>query len=94
MHAILITVLSWAMGSFAGALLVGGGFALVTATGLSILVNTYLVDWVAAISSGPAKVVQFALMIGVGEFVSIVGSAFLTRVAILSLSNVLGVRKV
>lgn len=89
----LISVLRFAASGFMGALLVGGGLTLVFATGLTILVENALDYGVQQFTNVPSDILQLALLTGVGEAMSIIGAALVTRSTIMAASNFLGVRR-
>lgn len=93
MQAILFGVLAWAMSGMISRLLVGAGLTLVVFAGVSVGVQALLDQAAGYIGGAGGAVVQLAMLSGVGEFMSIVGSALLTRVGLVMAGNVVGLRK-
>ena len=82
MRSILFELLKyWGEGGIAR-LMTGAGLSFVVFAGLEVLVVNQLEDAVSNIRSLPADVVKVLLLVGGGEFLSIIGSAILTRVAL------------
>jgi hypothetical protein len=94
MIAILGTVVQWALGGALGALLVGGGISLVVFSGLSLAVESAMEFAADSLAGAPADVVQLALLTGVGDALSLIGAALITRAGILAAGTALGFRKV
>jgi uncharacterized protein DUF2523 len=92
MFKLLYGVLAWAMGGLVQTMLVGAGLSLVVYAALSPLIEGFLQDAVFALNGLPQVAVQFLLLAGVGEALSILGSAILTRLAISSAANVAGLK--
>lgn len=65
---------------------------LVAYTGFNELANRLVNDAISTFQGLPASMVQWAGLLGVDKFVSILASAFVARVALRAL-NVIGVKK-
>lgn len=94
MHALLYGVLAWAMAGLIPRLLVGAGLTLVVYSGISVGVGALLQQAASYIGGAGGAVAQLALLAGVGEFLSIIGSALLTRVGLVMAGNIAGLRRV
>lgn len=84
MKAILLSVLKWAMGGLIARILVGAGLTLVGYASFVPLVYTGLNQLNSALGGLPADMLQVLLLGGLGEVLSIIGSAMLTRVSLLA----------
>jgi len=93
MHAFLYGVLAWAMAGLIPRLLVGAGLTLVVFSGVSVGITSLLTMAANYISGAGGAVLQLALLSGVGEFMSLIGSALLTRVGLVMAGNVAGLRR-
>ena len=95
MPAIIYSALAWAMGGLVQTVLLGAGLALVTYVGLSPLVESALDSATQQLTGSglPNVALQFALLAGTGEALSILGSAILTRLAISAASKAVGLKK-
>lgn len=87
----LYAALLWALTGLIPRLMVGAGLTFLTAAGISTLVNDALNSAAGGLSQLPASVFQVVAMSGVGSALSIVGSAILTRLAIVSATKIIGV---
>lgn len=94
MWALLYPLVAWALGGAAARVLTGAGLALVVFTGLNFAVENVLEYGVAMLGAVPQDVLQLALLTGVGEALSMVGSALLTRAAIIAAARSVGIRSV
>lgn len=96
MPALIYGALAWAMAGLIPTLLLGAGLAIVTYVGLSPLVEAGLDAAVSKLTGSglPDVALQLALLSGLGEALSIIGSAILTRLAISAAANVAGLKKV
>lgn len=79
MWVALQAVLGGIAGSLGTRVLVGTGLALAVATGLDVLVSNSLSFVVAQFSGLPANIGSIVLLFGLGEALSILGAALLTR---------------
>lgn len=93
MKALLFGVLSWAMSGAIANLLVGAGLTLVVYSGVSGAVEALLSNAASLLGGLPADVMQLALLSGVGDALSILGSAILTRVTLVMASNIAGIKR-
>lgn len=84
MKGILLSVLKWAMGGLIARMLVGAGLTLVGYVSFVPLVMTGLNQLNSALGGLPADMLQVLLLGGLGEVLSIIGSAMLTRVSLLA----------
>ncbi len=91
MMALLAGLITWAMSGAIARLLIGGGITLVVAAGIETMVSSFMDQAVSAMGGAPGAILQLSLLFGWGEAMSIMGGALLTRVAIMTLANVLGV---
>lgn len=82
MWAILLRIITWATASGLGRILTGLGIGVVTHVAVGGLITSYLNDASASFGSMPSAVVQIILLMGVGQYLTIVGVALLTRSAI------------
>lgn len=93
MPALLYSVLAWAMGGLVQTMLLGAGLSLVTYVGLSPIIESILDEAVSRLSSPElGMALQLALLGGLGEFLSIIGSAILTRMAISAATAAVGLK--
>lgn len=83
MQAILITVIVWVLGSAVARILVGAGLAFGTYNVVSDLIQSAL-DYIDATVNGLGTASTFLVMMGISEWISIVGSALLTYAAFAS----------
>lgn len=79
MWALLLSTLGIAAGSFVAKALTGAGLALVGFVGLSVGVNMMLATVDGLASGLPAGLIAIIRISGVGDGLSLVGSAMLTR---------------
>jgi len=93
MIAFIYGALAWAMSGLIPTLLVGAGLSLVTFTALNPLIETMLESAASSLNGLPLAAVQWTLLSGAGDALSILGSAILTRLSIVAASNALGLRK-
>ncbi len=93
MIAFIYGALAWAMSGLIPTLLVGAGLSLVTFTALNPLIESMLESAASSLNGLPLAAVQWTLLAGVGDALSILGSAILTRLSIVAASNALGLRK-
>ena len=92
MLKLLAGLVTWALSGMIARLLVGAGLTIITATALTALVSAAL-DGVGTSMGGlPAAAFQLALLGGVAEFLSIIGSALLTRAAMRAAMAGLGLK--
>lgn len=92
MQAIVISVLTWFLGSAIGRMLLGAGLTLLTASGAYSLVQVALDSLVTYFSGVPSAILQFVILSGVPAGLSLIGSAILTRVFIQSGSRIVGIK--
>lgn len=92
MQAIIISIFTWFLGSFLGKVLLGAGLTLLTATGVSTLVETALNGLSAYFAGVPADILSFVVMSGVPAGMSLIGSAILTRVFLQAGSRIVGMK--
>lgn len=91
MPAVLVTIISYALGSFVLRFFVTLGIGLFTYKGLSTLIEEMLDLISPMISTLPASLLDILALCGAPEALSIVTSAVLTRAAIKSASVFVGV---
>lgn len=75
MGELIKRVLMYALGSVFARIVVGSGLAVVTYQGLTTLIPPLLNGIVSSLSSVSAEVVNILLLAGLGECLSIIGSA-------------------
>jgi|GEM_PF-2322250 hypothetical protein len=81
MPALLYGILSWAMSGFLANILVGAGISVLVFTGFSPMIESFLNDAISQLNGLPQIAIQFFLLSGAGDALSMMGSALLTRVA-------------
>lgn len=93
MPAVIIALVTWALGSFIARVLIGAGLVLLISEGLDAIVTSALNSAVSSLSGGglPAASFQLALLSGIGSALSIVGAAIVTRISFMAGSRILGV---
>lgn len=91
MPAILYTILKWVIVSAFARVLAGLVISTVAMTWLGDYANDALGYAVSSISALPAGVGQIVLMTGIGQVISIIGSALITRAVIVSSANTFGI---
>jgi len=93
MMNLLAGLVTWAFSGALASILVGGGLTLVIAVGLDAAVTNFLESATGWMGNLPADVLQFSLLTGWADALSIVGGAFLARVGLVAASNILGVKR-
>lgn len=93
MKTMLFGLIAWASSGLLARILVGAGLTLVVYSGVSVGVQSLLQQAASSMSGMPTAIVQLALLSGVGEGLSILGSALLTRVGLTMAGNIAGLRK-
>jgi len=73
--------------SLAGRVLIALGISVITFSGLSVTLNWVKLQVVSALQGLPGEMVQLLAYAGVGEFVSIVASAFAARLLLNGLTD-------
>jgi len=74
-------------GTIAGRVLIGLGISVITFSGLSVTLTWVKNQAISALQGLPAEMVQLLAYAGVGEFVSIVASAFAARLLLNGLTD-------
>lgn len=92
MQALLFGVLAWAMSGAVARFLTGAGLTVVVFAGVGTVVQGLLSDAAAGLSGLPGDVVALLYLSGIGVVFSILGSALLSRVALVFAANVAGLR--
>jgi len=82
MWAVLMRIITWATASGLGRVLTGLGIGVVTHVAVGGLITSYLNSASSSVGSMPANITQVLLLMGIGQYLSIVGVALLTRAAI------------
>lgn len=90
MPAFLYGLLSWMAAGLVQRVLVGAGITLVVFTGTESMVESALNSIGAKFGALPSTVAQIAMLAGVGEFLTLLGAALLTRLAIDAAMNIAG----
>lgn len=93
MGALLTTVGGWLLANSLARILTGATLTLVTATWVGGYVNSLLSSLANQWSGVSADTLAFLAYSGVGNYLSIVGSAIVARVAITAAAGVLGIGK-
>lgn len=91
MGSLIFGALSLFASSMLARVLIGGGLTLLVSAGVSAAVDGLLGDAIRTLGSLPATVLDLVLLGGLGTALSVIGSALLTRAAILAAGRVLGV---
>ena len=84
MFGILIKILEWFAKGGVSSFLVSAGLTVVVFSGMDILVSEGLNYAISALDGLPSAALSLALLSGVGDFFNIIGSALLTRVALVT----------
>lgn len=92
MGPMIFSVLTLYASSMLARILIGGGLVLVVSAGLSALLEGLLSDAASNIGGMPSTAFQLLMLGGVGDAISILGSALLTRAAINAAGRILGVK--
>ncbi|PTB88425.1 hypothetical protein C9927_04195 [Pseudidiomarina aestuarii] len=92
MPALIYSALAWMASSLLPLLLVGAGLTLVSFTAFQPLVQAFFDEAVSNLNGLPATALQLMLLGGFGEFLTIIGSAVLTRLAISTASTFFGIK--
>ena len=93
MKAFLFEALQWFAKGGVPAFLTSAGMTMVVFAGLDIAVEAALDAAVDEMNGIPSEVLDLALVGGLGEFISILGSALMTRAALIAAQNVMGLGK-
>lgn len=93
MPALLYRILGWALGGAIARMLTGAGLAIFTYTQVVGLVTDAL-EYAVTVLQGTASasVIGLLMLFGVGDALSMIGSALLTRATIVGLSAFIGVK--
>jgi hypothetical protein len=92
--AFLVPLLSWLAAGLIQRVLVGAGLSLIVGVGFEALISSSLASAASNLSGGGGSALAFARLLGVGDFLSIVGTALVTRAYItLTSGAVMGMRK-
>jgi hypothetical protein len=89
----LLGLITWALSGFIARIMLGAGLTFVTALTLVPLVRGALETTASFLEGMPSAAAQLALLGGVGEFLTIIGSALLTRAAIRAAMAGLGIKQ-
>lgn len=92
MGKLLYGVLQLFAGGLLGKLLIGAGLTLIVATGLNSGIELMLGHVLANVSSLPGKIFQLLMLAGLGQCISIIGGALLTRAALMAAGQIMGVK--
>jgi len=93
MPALFSTFLGWVMVSNFAKIFVGLGIALTAQVFLTDYINDLLLAIVGTVNTAASDVANLFMLMGFGSFLSIVGSAMLTRVTIVQASRIAGITK-
>lgn len=91
MMQLLTTLFIWVLSGMIARMLLGAGLTVLTFSLAYPYVEQLLNYGADALSSVPSAILQLALLTGIGEFITIVGSALLTRAAIKAASVGMGI---
>lgn len=91
MGKIFALIMPWFIGSQFAKMFAGVGIAIVSHVFLTGYVNTALNSITSQVNGIGGDVGQLFLLLGFGSFLSIIGSAFLTRVTIQQASRTWGI---
>lgn len=93
MWAIVIRIAQWFAVGGIPAFLVHAGLTVAVFSGLEVLISNALNLAVSSLGGLPSAALNLALLAGVGTFFNIVGSALLTRVALVTLTQSMSLRR-
>lgn len=93
MWAIVMKLIKYVIEGGVSGFMVSAGLTLVTYTGISLLAESALNIVSQHVSDMPAVMLDFALMSGIGKALNIIGSAILTRLAVLNAAKALHISK-
>lgn len=91
MGKLFAMILPWIMGSQFAKMMSGVGIAVVSHAFLSGYVDSMLSAIVSQVNGIGGDVGQLFLLLGFGQFLSILGSAFLTRVTVQQMAKTWGI---
>ena len=92
MWTLVRSIIAFAIGGLVARALTGAGLALVGYWIVGDLVLEALEFAKTSMGGLPADVLQLLLLMGVGEYLSIVGSAVLARAAIVAAASAVGIK--
>jgi hypothetical protein len=87
MGAILVKIVDWFAKGGIATFFAHAGLAVIVFSGIDIFIDEALGYAINSLTGLPSAALQLALLAGVGSFFSIVGSALLTRVALVTAMN-------
>jgi hypothetical protein len=93
MISILYAVVAWAASGLIARLLLGAGLTLVVYAGVVTGVTALLDSSASALGGLPSDMINLILLSGLGEAMSIIGSAILSKVALSMAGNVAGFKR-
>lgn len=93
MMSFLYHLIAWASAGLIQRVLLGAGLTLVVYSGVSELAESLLNAVATSFSQLPQAIFQLAMLSGIGQSISILGSAVLSRVALSMASNVVGLKQ-
>jgi hypothetical protein len=93
MMSFLFNLIAWASVGLIQRVLLGAGLTLIVYSGVSELAESLLNSVSSNFSQLPSAMFQLAMLSGIGESLSILGSAVLSRIAISMASNIAGLRQ-
>lgn len=91
MGALLAKLLPWILASTAARIFAGVGLSVVSQVFLTDYANDMLNALVSQVNGMPGNIGQLFLLMGFGSFLSIVGTAVITRAAIVSSAKIFGI---
>lgn len=94
MWAFVVSLVTWILSNFVAKLLLGAGLTFLTASLVSGYISDMLTTAAGYLGQVPADIVQFLAYAGVGDYLSLIGGALLTRASLEVASRVIGVGKV
>lgn len=93
MWAVLIRIVQWFAVGGIPAFLVHAGLTVTVFAGMEVLISNALNLAIDALGGLPSIALNLALLAGVGTVFNIIGSALLTRVALVTLTQSLSLRR-
>lgn len=92
MMAFLYGLLAWASAGLIQRVLLGAGLTLIVYSGVSELAESLLNSISGSLGQLPTAIYQLAMLSGIGDAISILGSAVLSRIAISMASSIVGLK--
>lgn len=93
MKSMLFKLVEWFAKGGVPAFMIAAGLTVAVFTGLDILVKAALDQAVSHFEGLPSDVLALAQLAGAGQFFSIIGGAILTRVALVTATSALSLKR-